>query len=71
MAMGEKICRECGKPFLPTSYSYDYCPVCRSLFGIERRSADDSPFPPKGRDLVAERLRDGFAMLNDDDAGGK
>jgi hypothetical protein len=69
--MEEKICSECRKPFLPNSHNYDYCPVCRALFGIERRSTDDSPFPPKGRDFLTEQLRDGFTMLDDDDAGEK
>jgi len=50
-------------------YEYQYCPVCRSLYGIEERSdlAGNKGFPLKGRDRFTERLRDGFGMIDDDD----
>ena len=67
--MDERLCSQCGKPLPAMPYSYEYCPVCRSLYGIEERSdlAGHKGFPPKGRDRISERLRDGFEMTNDDD----
>lgn len=63
----ERLCRECGKPLPGPPYAHQYCPVCRSLYATEMRSLDAHPFPPKGRDGIAERLRDGFEAMTDDD----
>lgn len=63
----ERLCRECGKPLPGLPYAHQYCPVCRSLYATEKRSLDAHPFPPKGRDRTAERLRDGFQAMRDDD----
>ena len=67
--MDERLCSQCGKPLPDTPYEYPYCPVCRSLYGIEERSdlAGNKGFPLKGRDRFTERLRDGFGMIDDDD----
>ena len=50
--MDERLCSQCGKPLPDTPYEYPYCPVCRSLYGIEERSdlAGNKGFPLKGRD---------------------
>ena len=77
--MEERLCSQCGKPLPSPAYRYGYCPVCRSLMGIDERSdlAEKhrigknvvvKGFPPKGRDRLAERLRDGFEMIDDDDS---
>jgi hypothetical protein len=63
----ERLCPECGKPLPGSPYAHQYCPVCRSLYSTEMRSLDTHPFPPKGRDRIAERLRDGFEAMRDDD----
>jgi hypothetical protein len=65
--MEERLCLECKKPLLDTRYKY--CPVCRSLYGIEQRSdlARNKSVPPKGRDRFSERLRAEFEMIRDDD----
>ena len=52
-------------------YPYRYCPNCREQYGRYLRNGivgpkEDFGFPLKGRDRVAEKLRDGFAMLRDD-----
>lgn len=65
--MEERLCAECNKPLPEPPYRYKYCPVCRSLYGVEQKSYDQGFPPPKGRDLFTERLRDGFEMMNDDD----
>jgi hypothetical protein len=46
-----------------------YRKICRALYPIEKRSdlSTDWSFPPKGRDRMTERLRDGFQMMDDDD----
>jgi predicted amidophosphoribosyltransferase len=67
--MEERLCSQCGKPLPDVPYRYQFCPVCRSLYGIEGRSdlTRKNRFATKGRDRVAERLRDGFEMIRDDD----
>jgi len=65
--MEERLCAECAKPLPDPPYRYRYCPVCRSLYGIEERDFDQG-FPRKGRDHLTERLRDGFKMMRDDDS---
>ena len=65
----ERLCSGCGKPLPDMPYRYKFCPVCRSLYGIQERSslARKNRFSTKGRDRVAERLRDAFEMIRDDD----
>lgn len=67
--MEEQVCAECGKPLPDPPYEYKYCPVCRTLYGIAKRTdpAEDHPFPPKGRDRISERLREGFEIMDDED----
>ncbi len=60
-------CLDCGQPFEPDSKSYKYCKSCREAYGREMQRESESFPPPKGRDRVTERLRDGFQMLDDDD----
>ncbi len=68
--MEERLCPECKKPLPDPPYDHQYCPVYRSLYAIEQRSdlARNKGFPPKGRDRISERLRDGFKMIEDDDS---
>ena len=68
--MEERLCSQCGKALPDAPYKCQYCPVCRTLYGIEERSdlAGDKSFPLKGRDRFSERLRDGFEMIDDDNS---
>jgi len=66
----ERLCPGCNKPLPNPPYGHKYCPVCRSLYGIEERfdlSGKDKGFPLNGRDRIAERLRTGFEMMDEDD----
>ena len=60
-------CSECGG--LVDDWRYMHCSACRALYPTEKRSdlSTNPNFPPKGRDRVTERLRDGFEMIDDDD----
>ena len=70
--MAERICKDCGKPFLQTpgdNRSSYYCPACRLAFKFDEQSdlSGRNYLTQKGRDRFSERLRDGFDMLDDDD----
>jgi len=66
--MEERLCSECKKPLPDPPYKCAYCPVCRFLYGVERRSDLVSDHFPRGRDRLNERLREGFHMMDDDDS---
>ncbi len=66
-----KACSTCNAD-LPSSYPYKYCQECRNEFGRYMRDGHyhtelDRGFPSKGRDRITERLRAGFALMNDED----
>lgn len=64
----EPRCKDCGGVL--DNPRYGYCGACRHQYGVEERDSG-SGFPVKGRDRVSERLRDGFALLDDDDSAGE
>ena len=62
------ICMQCHEEFLTQTINYRYCDDCRREFGRFRNENGhqrNQVCPRRGRDRVSERLRIGFAMLNE------
>ena len=64
----ERLCLDCKRPLRAWPYEDQYCSACRSLHGVEEGYGvvRSGRFPIKGRDRVAERLREGFKMMDED-----
>ena len=65
--MEEKVCIDCGRAL--TDSQTKFCSVCAPYYATRKSdlSGKNKGFPPKGRDRVSERLRDGFRMIDDDE----
>ncbi|KKK90145.1 hypothetical protein LCGC14_2726000 [marine sediment metagenome] len=57
-------CATCGLSFKQDYKHLRYCQDCRRAFGVYMQRESSKGPPPKGRDRITERLRDGFAAIN-------